>query len=89
MFNCGLCGKTVPPGIKCREVVIRRRRKAYPFREDVNRMATWKEDKQERINSTNDYGGEGNEAALTAKACPQCAKSFAAAEDVGPVAKNV
>jgi hypothetical protein len=89
MYKCGMCGKVVPPKTKCIEIVIKKRKKVYPFREGVNRPATWKEDRQERFGSTNDFGGSGFEAAETAKACPQCVRSLQAAEQVGEVVKTV
>jgi hypothetical protein len=84
MFNCQMCGKPVPPGIKCTEVVTKKRSREYPYRESVNRPATWKSEKFDRIASTNDYGGLGWEAAVTKKSCPACAKSFRAAEQFDP-----
>jgi len=77
MFKCGFCGKDVPPGIKSTEVITRRRKKVYPFRQDANRTATWKEEKADRLASQNDSGGIGWEAAETEIACPQCVRARA------------
>jgi len=74
MFQCAICGKSVPPRIKSTEVITQRRRKTYPYRQDANRTATWKDDKAERIASQNDSGGVGWEASEVMKACPQCAR---------------
>ena len=74
MFTCGICGKTVPPGIKSTEIITKTRHRVYPFRSGANRRATWKEDKAERIASQNDSGGSGWEAATTEQVCPQCAR---------------
>ena len=89
MYNCQMCGKTVPPNIKCTEVVVQKRRKEYPFRSGVNRPATWKEERQDRIDSMNDYGGVGTEAMRTMKCCPQCVQSFQAAREVEELVKTV
>ena len=89
MYICGICSRVVPPGIKCTEVVLKKRKREYDYREGVNRMATWKEDRVERFNSTNDNGGLGWEIAASAKACPQCVRSLEMAEKVEPVVKTV
>jgi hypothetical protein len=89
MFTCGCCGRIVPPGIKCTEIITKKRKREYDFREGVNRMSTWKQDRTERFQSTNDNGGVGWEAAETKKACPQCVKSLEMAEKVEPVVRTI
>jgi hypothetical protein len=76
MFNCGICGTTVSPGIKSRHLILEKRPVTYPFRQGVNRVAKWMEDKQERQNSSNDNGGKGWEIATQVKACPSCCRKF-------------
>ncbi len=76
MFNCNVCGHTVPPGIKPILVVTERRPKTYPFRQGANRVAKWKEEKQDRADSSNDFGGAGWEAAKELKVCQACSKKF-------------
>ncbi len=85
MFLCQICKRQVPPGIKATELVTKKRKREYEYREGVNRPATWKAEKADRIASTNDYGGRGWEAAETKKACPACVRSHRAAEKVGEV----
>lgn len=73
MFKCQMCNKVTPPKIKSELVITKRRKKNYPFRQGVNRAASWKDDKTERLFSSNDNGGSGYEADEVKRVCPQCA----------------
>ncbi len=68
MFQCHFCGETVPPGTKSRNVVVGKREKIYPSRNNVNRVPG-----RRRKNSRDDPGGKGFEIVKEVQACPSCA----------------
>lgn len=76
MYKCQSCGNTVPPKIKCHKVATEERKKIYEARYDVNRPAKWKEERSDRILSTNDAGGIGKEIVTELHCCPSCANKL-------------
>lgn len=80
MFVCQMCNKPSIPRMPGKLIITKKRSKIYSFRQGANRPATWKEDKFERINSTNDNGGEGWETAETKRCCDSCVRAYESAQ---------
>lgn len=85
MFRCQLTGDPVPPGIKPVKLVIKKRKVIYPPRRDANRVATWLEDKADKIYSTTDPGGEGWEIAQELDVSPKVAQKWLKKQEAGDV----
>ncbi len=73
MFNCQICGATVPPRIPAARVVVCRRPKQYPVRANANVVRRPDSNGKRKEHKTNDPGGVGWEIALEVFACPVCA----------------
>jgi hypothetical protein len=77
MFNCQLCGATVPPRTPASRVVVRRRNKQYPFRPGANVFRRPDAQGKKKEHKSDDPGGVGWEVASEALACPRCAATVA------------
>ena len=73
MFNCQLCGVTVPPRTPVARVVTHRRPKQYPFRLNANVFRRPDSSGKIKEHKTHDPGGTGWEIATELLACPTCA----------------
>jgi hypothetical protein len=73
MFRCSLCQSVVPPGIPSHQLVLKRRRKAYPFRSRANAFVRTNEAGKRKEFHTDDPGGEGHEVVREVIVCPACA----------------
>jgi hypothetical protein len=73
MFNCQLCGVTVPPRTPAARVVARRRPKQYSFRLNANVLCRPDSNGKMKEHKTHDPGGVGWEIAAEVLACPTCA----------------
>lgn len=73
MYNCDICKKTTLPKTACIRITTETRQKTYQARQSVNRIASWKDDRADKINSTGDAGGKGTEIVKELKVCPTCA----------------
>lgn len=72
MFNCEFCGKLVDSYKKCKMVVVKQRKVAYPFRARANRF---RDALMERTEYKSDAGGEGIQIVKEAKTCGECSQS--------------
>jgi hypothetical protein len=73
MFRCQLCQRVVPPHTPCEHLVLRRRRKEYPYRSRANPFARTNEAGKRKEYHTDDPGGEGQEVVVEVIVCPNCA----------------
>ncbi len=85
MFRCQLTGEMVPPGIKPVKLVTKKRKVTYPSRRDANRVATWLEEKGDKIYSTSDPGGTGWEIAEELDVTPKTAQDWLKRQEAGEV----
>jgi len=74
MFRCQLCQIVVPPRTPCQRIVLKQRKKKYPYRSEANvvivrKPPKWKPKEEDR----DDPGGEGQEIVREVIACPACA----------------
>ena len=76
MFKCEICNTVTLPKTPSTRITIESRHKQYLFRQGAHRGAPWKEDRKDRLNSTNDNGGQGWEIGVSKLACPQCAQKL-------------
>ncbi len=86
MFLCQLTGEAVPPGIKPIKLVTKKRKVTYPARRDANRVATWLDEKADKVRSTNDPGGEGWEITEELDVSPKAAHQWNKQQESGEVA---
>jgi hypothetical protein len=67
MFNCEVCGTTVPPGTPCHVIVAQTMEVEHPYRPRANRIKI--EDKWE---FSDDPGGYGKQIKKELRVCPDC-----------------
>jgi hypothetical protein len=72
MFRCQLCSCVALPHTRPHRLIIERRAKRYPFRPKANSVV-----RDRKRHHTDDPGGDGEEIAREALACPGCAKRHA------------
>jgi hypothetical protein len=73
MFRCPLCQRVVPPRTPAQHLVVRQRRRAYPYRSRANSFIRTNEAGKRKEYHTDDPGGEGQEVIQEVIACPACA----------------
>jgi hypothetical protein len=73
MFRCQLCQCVVPPRTAAQQVVLKRRKKRYPYRSAANTFFRINENGKRKEHQTDDPGGEGEEIVKEMLVCPDCA----------------
>src|SRR5687767_10511261 len=73
MFRCQLCQCVVPPRTPCQHLVVKRRRREYPYRSRANTIVVQVPGKKPKTEYRDDPGGEGREIAAELIVCPDCA----------------
>ncbi|GGR20577.1 hypothetical protein GCM10008957_36160 [Deinococcus ruber] len=86
MFNCQLCGRTVPLHTPVQRVVLETRPKSYPPRENIYPPVPAEGAKGSRKNRSkkarsarlkrNDPGGQGSEIVREVLSCAECALRY-------------
>jgi hypothetical protein len=77
MFQCQLCGAHVPPRTRPTRIVVKRRKKQYPYRPKANVFYRHEKGKVKR-HEVDDPGGSGWEIDQEILACPACAGEWEA-----------
>lgn len=67
MYNCQVCGKTVPAGVRCFVITAATKEVVHPYRPKAHRIRI--DDKWEMID---DPGGRGLQIKRELRACPDC-----------------
>jgi hypothetical protein len=73
MFRCSLCQCVVPPRTPGHHLILKRRKKAYPYRSRANTFVRINETGKRKEYHTDDPGGEGEEIVQEVMVCPACA----------------
>ena len=71
MYRCDLCNAIVKPKISAIIHIVKKRRKAYPYRKYANQGMIHQGGKKKKI-KTDDCGGVGWEIVDELKICPKC-----------------